>query len=207
MRAKRFVFTVSLLLLFLLLAAAAADGIWYCPQCGRQNDGTFCPVDGTRKPDGLGGGTSQSGWTRNAVDLISLNPYYISSGVEASMKPIRDTLGNRYGSYIRGDNSPDEAKRYNSDCCAIWDIGRRYSTLEATCIVREKDKGSKYQGSFKIYGDGRVLYQRSGISSMDKPFTFTVDVRGVTDLKIEMYGAGNMGTSGINAVLADPVLR
>ena len=42
------------LLLFLLLAAfcfsALADGTWYCPQCGRLNEGNYCPADGTPRP-------------------------------------------------------------------------------------------------------------------------------------------------------------
>lgn len=47
-----------LLLVILLLqccTAAYADGIWYCPKCGRKNDSNFCPADGTAKPADVGG--------------------------------------------------------------------------------------------------------------------------------------------------------
>jgi len=31
-------------------APAASAGTWFCPSCGRQNDGNFCPACGTKKP-------------------------------------------------------------------------------------------------------------------------------------------------------------
>ena len=205
MNTKRRICLLTLAALLLAFAAASADGTWYCPQCGRLNDGNFCPADGTRKPDGLNGAAAPA--AAAPTDLMFLTPYYISSGVEIVQKPIRDTMGNRYSSCIRGYNSPEEAYKYNSDCCAIWDIGGRYTSLEATCIVREKDRGTRHEASFKIYGDGKLLYEKSGISGMTKPFPVQVSLRGVTDLKIVLYGSGNMGTAGINAVLADVTIR
>ena len=193
--------TATVLTLFLLLAlltvSAAADGIWYCPVCGRQNDLSFCPADGTAKPSDLDGAP---GLENAPVSLMSLTPYYVGKNkIELFTKPIKDIMGNQYsGGGIRGYMEPN-----TDDCFAIWDIGRSYSLLTATCIVRERDKGSRHEASFRIYGDNVLLYEQKGITGMTKPFQFSVDLTGVTDLKIELFGNGNMSTSGINAVLVE----
>ncbi|MBQ8137017.1 MAG: NPCBM/NEW2 domain-containing protein, partial [Clostridia bacterium] len=109
--------------------------------------------------------------------------------------------GNRYDSGLRGYMDPDD-----DNCFSIWDLGGAYSRLEATCIIRAKDRGSRRTGSFRIYGDGVLLYERTQIDSMTKPFPVWVDLTGVTDLKIEMYGGGNMGSHGISSVLVDVML-
>ena len=193
---KRFAAMIFALTL-LAGTTAMADTEWYCPQCGTRNNGNFCPVDGTKKPDLEGCGNS---FTEGAVDLVTMNAYY--TGEISLFSSVKDTFGTKYNTGMRGYMEPG-----SPNCFNIWDIGGKYSTLTATCIIRSQDKGSQCTGSFKIYGDDKLLYQQSDISSMTKPFPICVDVRGVTDLKIEMYGNGNMGTHGINSVLVDVMLH
>ena len=154
----------------------------------------------------FGNSNAQAEQIDEAVDLTSLSPYY-EGNVEIERYGLTDTLGNKYKSGLRGYMAPGDTSKYNIDCYSIWDIGGEYRTLTATGIIRKKDCGSKYEGSYKIYGDGRLLYSRDGIGSMTKPYQITIDISGVTDLKIEMYGNGNMGTNGINSVLADVMLH
>ena len=187
------------LLLILLAVEAFAEGYWDCPSCGRKNDANFCPVDGVVKPEDIGaspGGTASG----QPVDLTSLSPYY-EGAIQIFTSPIKDTLGNKYKTGIRGYMNPGDP-----NCFSIWDIGKKYSTLTATCIIREKDKGSKYKGAFYIYGDEKLLYKSEDISSMTKPFPISIDISGVTDLKLVMYGDGNNGFYGINSVLVDIML-
>lgn len=57
----------------LLSAGAALADTWYCPECGQQNDGNFCPNDGTKRPEGgssLGSLTGSSSSLR--VDDVRL---------------------------------------------------------------------------------------------------------------------------------------
>ena len=140
------------------------------------------------------------------VDLLTLEPYY-EGAVTMELNGIEDTLGNRYASALRGYMSPGDAANYNLDCFDIWDIGGAYRTLTATVMIRRRDRGSRHEGSFRIYGDGHLLYAEDGIGSMTKPYEIVVDITGVTDLKIEMYGNGNAGTHGINSVLAGITLH
>jgi tetratricopeptide (TPR) repeat protein len=138
------------------------------------------------------------------VDLTSIEPYAQNGSMEIGTDGITDTLGNHYDTYLRGymDNDDFEGGSYY-----VWDIGKKYSTLTAIGIAPDWSKGSSYTCSFKIYGDGRTLYSKSNISADTKPFSVVVDITGITDLKVEMYGGGNMGISGISSVLCNVMLQ
>ena len=138
------------------------------------------------------------------VDLTSLTPYF-EGVIDVFTDGIRDTMGNTYRTGMRGYMSTSDSSRF--DCFHIWDIGCQYNTLTATGIIREEDKGSRCEGCYRIYGDGILLYERSNIGSTTKPYSIEVDITGVTDLKIEMYGEGNMGTGGMDSVLVDVMLH
>lgn len=136
------------------------------------------------------------------VDLTSLTPYYVGT-IDIFNGGVTDTLGNSYGTGIRGYMSTSD----KTDCFGVWAIDGKYNKLTATGIVLDSDKGSQCKGSYKIYGDGVLLYEKSGIGSMTKPYQIEVDITGVTDLKIEMYGDGNMSWSGIDSVLVNVMLQ
>ena len=138
------------------------------------------------------------------VDLTSLTPYF-EGVIDVFTDGIRDTMGNTYRTGMRGYMSTSDSSRF--DCFHIWDIGCQYNTLTATGIIREEDKGSRCEGCYRIYGDGILLYERYNIGSTTKPYSIEVDITGVTDLKIEMYGEGNMGTGGMDSVLVDVMLH
>ena len=138
------------------------------------------------------------------VDLTSLNPYFEGT-IDVFTDGISDTMGNHYSSGIRGYMSASDVDYF--DCYNIWDIGGQYDKLTATGIIMEADKGSRCEGSYKIYGDGLLLYEKANIGSQTKPYQIEIDITGVTDLKIEMFGEGNMGTSGIDSVLVDVMLQ
>jgi len=138
------------------------------------------------------------------VDLTTLTPYFEGT-IDVFTDEVTDTLGNTYYSGVRGYMSTSDASTF--DCYHIWDIGAKYNTLTATGIILEDDKGSKCKGMFRIYGDGVLLYEKTGIDSKTKPYEIEVDITGVTDLKIEMYGEGNMYWRGIDSVLVNVMLQ
>ena len=135
------------------------------------------------------------------VDLTSITPYY-EGYIDVFTGGATDTLGNHYNTGIRGYMSTSD-----SNCYCIWDIGEKYNTLTATGIILEADKGSGFEGSYRIYGDDVLLYERTNIGSQTKPYHIEVDITGITDLRIEMYGAGNISLLGIDSVLVDVMLQ
>ena len=68
---KRFI-SILFIMVFCLSAVGSALGAsyWYCPSCGRLNDGNFCPNDGVKKPSDVGG----SGSSYGGVDVGGLTP-------------------------------------------------------------------------------------------------------------------------------------
>lgn len=57
---------LSLILTVLILASLAVPALadvnmWYCPRCGRANNGLYCPQDGTKNPLSEGGSGANSG--------------------------------------------------------------------------------------------------------------------------------------------------
>lgn len=45
---------IAILVMLLIPMVCVGDGgYWYCPQCGRRNDGNYCPYDGTARPSDL----------------------------------------------------------------------------------------------------------------------------------------------------------
>ena len=139
------------------------------------------------------------------VDLTTLTPYF-EGYISVLTGEVTDTLGNTYHSGLKGHMYESDASEF--DCYHIWDIGGEYNTLTATGIVLEEEKGSGDTASFRIYGDGVLLYEKSDIDSKTKPYNIEIDITGVTDLKIEMYGNGtNYFVSRLSSVLVDVMLQ
>ena len=135
------------------------------------------------------------------VDLTSIAPYY-SGYIDAFTDGATDIMGNYYNTGIYGIMSKSD----NVNCFNLWNIGGKFNRLTATGIILEEDKGSGYKAACRIYGDGVLLYERSEIDSMTKPYHIEIDITGVNDLKIELFGKVDMLDS-ISAVLADVMLH
>lgn len=142
------------------------------------------------------------------IDLTNLTPFAESGSVYTFTDGAKDTMGNHYnsgfyGSFTRSgwDSHPD------GECSLTWDIGGEYNKLTATGIVLDSSKGSSSVASFKIWGDGILLYEKDNITSDTKPYQIEIDITGVTDLKLEMYGQGNMYSGGMRSVLVNVMLQ
>lgn len=145
------------------------------------------------------------------VDLTSLTHYAESGVVYTFTDGADDTAGNHYSSGFYGSFPRSGADSHrDGECSLTWDIGGKYNKLTATGIVFDSSKGSSYTASFKIWGDGILLYAKDNITSDTKPYQIEVDITGVTDLKLEMYGQFNMYNSNsirMRSVLADVMLQ
>ena len=144
------------------------------------------------------------------VDLTTLSPYYTSNNYFQVMTGIRDIMGNYYNTGIRSYADHIGGQWDSGETYWVWDIGGKYTRLTAKGIIREEDKGmsKNLSGIVRIYGDGRLLYQKTNITSDTKPYDIEVNISGVQDLKLEMYGqSSTLGFSGIDAVLVDIMLQ
>lgn len=131
------------------------------------------------------------------VDLTTLDyytfegNYYYSYGFDF-YDSVTDVFGNTYSNAFFG---------LHGGGSQTYALDKKYNELTATIFVPEKSKGAVGEGSIIIYGDGKVLYRKSNISSSSRPFNIKVDISGITDLKIEMTARNGMNPCMCNVYL------
>lgn len=124
------------------------------------------------------------------VNLCDLKPYkssygYISNGRSS------DNFENEYEKCVFKPH-------YNSSASATYDLAYKYNSFKATVFMR-CDCTRQVYGTIKIYGDGSLLYNKTGIDVYGRPFNIEVEVTGVQDLEIVIesesgayiFGLGN----------------
>lgn len=137
------------------------------------------------------------------VSMETLNPYASGEfglGHEFSKE---DTLGNTYAFAFHGYMDIEDGGAYE-----IFNIQSKYKYLNATVAVAKPwhHVGEKCIGHIKIYGDDRLIWSDDNIKGTTKPYDIQVNIEGVEDLKIEMYGDGNLYNYGIHVLLCNPTL-
>lgn len=107
--------------------------------------------------------------TYEPVNLTSLIPFAESGVVYSFMDGVNDTMGNHYNSGFYG-SFPRSGWDSHTDgeCSLTWDIGGKYNKLTAIGIVLDSSKGSSSVASYRIWGDGILLYEKDNITSDTK---------------------------------------
>lgn len=145
----------------------------------------------------------QSNTTASQVQPASVMLYDLYSyiGNLHKMDIIDDNLGNTYYHAIA----------FFSEETAIYDIGQKYSTLTGKLAVTKADSGpldSEQNGYVRIYGDDVLLWEDCTLNSYTKPYDFSVDITGVTDLKITANGySANLGWDYLAVILENVSLQ
>ncbi len=86
----------------------------------------------------------------------------------------------------------------------VFRLGSKYETLIGD-IVLEKNASSASEAFISIYGDGRLLYKSSTVDIYSSIERFTIDVSGVTLLRIECTTFSSASTHCIlDATLSQP---
>ncbi len=112
------------------------------------------------------------------VELFTLKPYQSEYGF-ASYKSREDTFGVRHENVIMSV--------YHSPS-AVYDIGGDYNVF--TCsIVGDCNSSKDYKCSLEIYGDGKLIYRNTDISSVSRSFDISIDITGMKDLEFRIDGA------------------
>ena len=136
----------------------------------------------------------------NPISILNLEPYAIGGFDLGKDTEAEDNMGNTYETALVG-YMDDEDEQYN-----IYDIGGKYNILTGTVCITKGSIGTKRTGYIKIYGDDVLLWSDNNITANTKPYNISVNISGVTDLKIEMCGRGNMG-NGIKVMLCNPIVQ
>ena len=94
-----------------------------------------------------------------------------------------------------------EVATSDDESCVSYYINQKYSTLTGRCFRQfyslKIDSDKEYRGYIKIYGDGVLLYSSPEITKTTfDPIDFSVDVRGVRELKIVARGTWRFPDGG-----------
>jgi len=141
------------------------------------------------------------------VSLISLAPWTYTgkkasygSGVLTEYADVEDIFGNYYRYSFHSN-----AEEVNGENSQTYRLDGQYSTLEFTVAIPSYSKGSTGTGSLYIYGDGALIFSRTDVTSSYETEFVSLDISGVKDLKIEMYG-NSFYSSFFSLMIGDPYL-
>ena len=141
--------------------------------------------------------------------LLTELEYYDSSSEYGGLTYLTgcsDTLGNSYGDSFYATSAAwtggELEENYN-----IYDIDKEYNVFTATVAVPKSSKGTQHTGHIEIYGDGNLLWKSGRIDASTKPKKISLDITGVTDLKVSITGGAPFVGTGMSPLLAEPTLQ
>ena len=122
-----------------------------------------------------------------AVMLHELD-YFDRSSEFRTYRDVKDNLGNSYdyGFASRGSG------------WQTYNINGKYTKMKGKYILSYEYRDTNYENRFKVYGDGKLIYNSTVMTSGVFPIDFEIDLRGVLELKIEIdkysYGGHSADT-------------
>jgi len=136
------------------------------------------------------------------ISLFDLTPHTTGTFKLSIEEHKKDNVGNIYEKSFRAYMGiSDGGQSYT------YDVGKLYNVLTGVASIPEGRESSTYTGYLKIYGDDILLWSKTDFDASTKPTDISVDITGVTDLKIEMAADGNMGSNGLNILFSDIILQ
>ncbi len=134
-----------------------------------------------------------------ASDLNDTLPYASRQLTENECK---DAHGNTYKSmFYLGTVGEPEKSSY-----AEYQLSGTYNEFRGTVAASYANKDSAMASSFRVYGDGRLLFVSPMSSANTAPKEFTVEVTGVQTLRIE-YPAGMYAPNSAAAIFDARIRR
>lgn len=130
------------------------------------------------------------------VSLFDLEPY-MEDGTIHSGEHLSDTRGKTYenGWYTLGSYLSCGGEM-------VYDV-QKWDLLTGIVSVYEGSESQKESGSLKIYGDNKLLYEKT-ITRSSTSENFSLNITGITNLKIKMDTASWYGA---DVLLADVTLQ
>ena len=143
--------------------------------------------------------TLAAGNAETAVPLNRLEPYTFGKH-RLQIYQNFSSVNNRGGTYTFGFEGFMCQSDGENSCTYALDQPYRYLTGTVAVTGGASDRC----GIIRIYGDGRLLWADENLKSSTAPYEITVDISGVSDLKVEMYAAE--GDDGPAVLLGEPML-
>lgn len=146
--------------------------------------------------------------TITEVSLLDLKPYTCKPPKSDALGyplcaeyDVVDVFGTYYAESLRGYMSKEDGEH-----SMTYKLNGAYDKLSFTVTTWDENLGSIYTASIYLYVDGEKKVDMPRIESDDESQYIEIELKGKDQLKIEMYGSGNMGNEGISALMCNPTL-
>lgn len=136
------------------------------------------------------------------TDLTYFNRKSVTNG--AMYEKVNTATDNLGKSYV------DPLRLMRSCETNYWEsymLTEDYSTFSGTLFIAYENRDSATTCNVRIYGDGKLLYNSPTLTKGVKPVSFSVDIRDVDELKIEINGKWSSSYAWLGVYLADGVLE
>ena len=122
-------------------------------------------------------------YSQFAPVYISDLEYFTSEddGFRIKQSDVVDNLGNLHSKCIY--KVPDSNGNYTS---ATYYIDGKYTTFTGTVFLDQDDRDSPMRSVFRVYGDDILLFESQPVTSGHMPEPFSLNVKGVAMLRLEM---------------------
>ncbi|MDE7243948.1 MAG: NPCBM/NEW2 domain-containing protein [Oscillospiraceae bacterium] len=117
------------------------------------------------------------------IDYLTKTEFSSGSGIEIENTSLTDCDGNVILGHYHIHNS-SVLSWYPASI--TFDLSGEFKSFCGMVVLPEEYKHTKYFAYISVYGDGNLLYQSPGISAGFHTDKFTIDVDGVSTLRIEM---------------------
>lgn len=138
------------------------------------------------------------------VEMRTLTPFLQGTFGLGYEETAEDNFGGRWGFSYEGYMDIEDGGAWE-----VFYLGDdNFQTLTATVAVQMpwSSIGESRVGVIRIYGDDKLLFADTNITARCRPYPIEVNIAGIEELKIECYGDGNMGNTGIHVLLCEPML-
>ena len=161
------------------------------------NDILFGLSDGEFLPAGVSGTVPETKEeTVEAAQDVMLYDLYAYQGGFSKTPEVTDNMGNEYYKAIRVSSYGESG---------TYDIGGKYTTLSGTIAVTKTSQDNDFdrnkRGYVRVYGDDTLLWEDADLTTETKPYEMSVDITGVTDLRVEIQGFGTHLMSEMMSVI------
>lgn len=126
----------------------------------------------------------------NAFSITGDDSFHGTLGFEYDLET---NNGKKFYHAIKWYNNNDDD---SGSIDAHYNLEGKYDTVSGTIFLPKDSKGTYFEGWFKVYGDGQLIYTSPIISGDTLPKDISFSVTGIQKIKISFFAQGTGGFLG-----------
>lgn len=180
-------FTVDISSVTTLRVAIQGSNMLRLVDCGLYKDSSV-PTVSTRTGEASGEPASRVylsslDWFTAAQDGL-FGESSMNGGAFQSYDVVKDNFGTTYANGISGMPGYESSRLWQE-----YRLEGKYREMQGRVVLNYDARAERAEKHLSIYGDGELLFQSNAVNAGYEPQDFTIDLSGVTTLKVEIDGS------------------